>query len=298
MSNHDRQPRLEAPYFGDEGGIYARMAHVLDYTARRHCPGWAVNVRRIEPEPVPGTQREYKFVANTQKLDDWCRVIREAPIGDRICLIDGDVFFVNGIDDVWDRDFDIAYTVRPEYIIPINGGVVFVRVTPETRAFMERWRQVNAAMYGDEVFHMEWKVKYGGLNQASFGCLLETWDHGLNLLTLPCTEWNCEDSAWGEFDPAFTRILHVKSGLRRLIFDGDVGPPQEPWWTNEDLMPLARYWLALEEEATQAEEDAAAGASGPGRVPLHPDLFLPSRGYRTDTIAAPAGAPQAEEVLA
>jgi hypothetical protein len=276
------QPRLESTYFGDEGSDYARMGRVLEYTARKHCPHWAVNVRPIVPEPVQGTERSAYFIANTQKLDIWCRTIEEAPAGDRVLLLDSDTLFVNGIDDIWDRDFDIAYTVRPEYIIPINTGAVFVRVTPETRAFMRRWREETTAMYRDVPHHLKWKEKYGGITQASLGCLLERGDHGLNLLTVLCAEWNCEDSAWGHFDPAFTRILHVKSGLRRLIFGGDVGPPQEPWWTNEDLMPLARYWHGLEREALRAERDAAA--AGPS-VPDAP-------------IAAPPGAGTAREVFA
>lgn len=289
MRDDDRRPRLVSTYFGGEGSIYTRLARVLGHTARRHCPRWAIDVRRIVPEPIQGVQREAKFVANTQKLDVWRRTIVEAPVGDRILLIDGDTFLVNGIDDVWDRDFDLAYTVR-DYVMPFNGGVVFVRVTPETKAFMERWREENAAMYADVSYHMKWKAKYGGLNQASFGRLLES-DHGLDLLALPCTEWNCEDSCWGGFDPARTRILHVKSGLRRLIFHGDVGPPQEPWWTNEDLTPLARRWHALEREAEQAEADAAIGSpSAPpaGSPGAEPD----------ETLAAPVGAARAGEVLA
>jgi len=253
MSDHDRQPRLESPYFGAEGSMYARMARVLDYTARRHCPGWAVNVRQTEPEPVIGERRRALLIVNTQKLGLWCRTILEAPVGDRICLIDSDTFLVNGFDGVWDQDFDIAITVR-DFVIPINTGVIFVRVTPQTKAFMQRWHDVNAAMYADIPFHTQWAEKYGGMTQASLGSILESGDHGLNVLNLPCREWNCEDSSWGEFDPAVTRVLHVKSGLRRLIFTGDVGSPhhpgwlQHPGWTNEDLAPLARHWLALEQE--------------------------------------------------
>lgn len=266
MSDHGRAPRLESPWFGDPGSIYARMARVLDHTARRHSPGWEVNVRHVEPPPLPGVQREAKFVANTQKLDLWCRTVAEAPLGDRICLIDGDTFLVNGLDDVWEADFDLAFTVR-DYIIPFNAGVVFVRVTPGTRAFMERWRAENAAMYADVPYHMQWKEKYGGMTQASLGRVLEAGGHGLDLRALPCAEWNCEDSCWGGFDPARTRIVHVKSGLRRLVFQGDVGPPQHPWWTNEDLAPLARRWHALERDAVRAE-DAAVPATVPA---FHPE---------------------------
>lgn len=261
MSDRSKQPRLESLYFGAEGSRYARMARVLDYTARRHCPNWAINVRAVEPEPVQGLQRETLLVVNTQKLDLWCRTIIEAPVGDRICLMDSDTLLVNGLDDAWDLDFDFAYTVR-DYIIPINAGVLFVRVTPETKAFMQRWSDVNAAMYADVPYHLQWKEKYGGMTQASLGSILESDDHGLNLLTLPCREWNCEDSSWGEFDPAVTRVLHIKSGLRELIFRGDVGPPQYPGWTNEMLMPLADHWKALEREA----EEAAKPAAVPGLV--------------------------------
>jgi hypothetical protein len=257
MSDHNRQPRLESPYFGDKDSMYGRMARVLDYTARRLCPGWAVNVRQAEPELPQGPQRDTLLHVNAQKMDLWCRTIVEAPLGDRICLMDSDTFLVNGLDGVWDQNFDIALTVR-DFIIPINTGVVFVRVTPETKAFFQRWLDVNAAMYVDVPFHMQWKPKYGGMTQSSLGYILESGDHGLNVLTLPCLEWNCEDSCWGAFDPAVTRVLHVKSVLRRLVFQGDVSPPEYPWWTNEDLAPLAERWYALEREAVRAEEKLAA----------------------------------------
>ncbi|HEX8393194.1 MAG TPA: hypothetical protein VF665_12690 [Longimicrobium sp.] len=279
MTDLKSRPRLESTYFGGEGSEYARMARVLAYTARKHCPDWIVNVRATVPEPVHGTERSAYFIANTQKLDLWCRTVDEAAEGDRMVLMDADTYFENGIDDVWDREFDIAYTVRPEYIIPINTGAVFVRVTPGTRAFMQRWREETAAMYADVPHHLKWKEKYGGITQASLGCLLERGGHGLNLHTLPCTEWNCEDSAWGRYDPAVTRIVHIKSGLRRLIFNGDVGHAQHPWWTNEDLAPLAARWLAVEREAEQAEAAAAPPASD-------------------QTPAAPAGAAPFQEVFA
>jgi len=258
MNRHEDRPRVEAPYFEGPSNMYTRMARVLEYTARQHCSRWAINVSAIVPEPISGSQREAKFVANSQKLDRWCQIITEAPTGSRILLLDVDTFFVNPIDDIWDHDFDLAYTVR-SYILPFNGGVVFARATPRTKAFMNRWREQNAAMYADEHYHMQWKQKYGGINQASFGCVLDS-DHGATLLKLPCVEWNCEDSCWHQFDPRLTRIVHVKSGLRRLIFEGRVWPRAEPYWTEERLTPLAERWLALEREATYADAEMSACA--------------------------------------
>lgn len=290
---YDNRPRLEGPYFGDEGSIYARMARVLEHTARKHCPEWRINVSAVQPEAPRGARRESKFLVNTQKLDLWCRIITEAPLGDRICLIDSDTFLVNGMDGVWELDFDLAYTVR-DYIIPINAGVLFVRVTPRTRAFMQRWRRENAEMYADVAYHMQWKEKYGGMTQASLGRILEDGDHGLNLLELPCAEWNCEDSAWGAFDTASTRVVHVKSGLRRLIFQGDVGAPQHPWWTNQDLAPLAGRWHALEQEARQAEADAVIRSWFETEAPAAAE----SGADPNETIAAPVRAARADKVFA
>jgi hypothetical protein len=289
----DNRPRLEGPYFGAEGSIYARMARVLEHTARKHCPDWRINVSAVQPEPVHGVQRESKFVVNTQKLDLWCRTITEAPIGDRICLIDSDTFLENGLDEAWELDFDIAYTVR-DYIIPINAGVFFVRVTPRTKEFFRRWRRETVEMYADVAYHMQWKEKYGGMTQASLGRILEDGDHGLNLLTLPCAGWNCEDSVWGTYDPASTRVVHVKSGLRRLIFQGDVGAPQHPWWTNDDLAPLARRWHALEQEAKQAEAEDVIREFFSNETIAAPE----SGADLNETIAAPVRAAAANKVFA
>lgn len=248
MGDHHARPRVEAVYFGGDESKYTRMARVLKHTAQRYCPDWHISVRPIDPAPVKSAINHLLCEVNTQKLDEWWRIIMNAPVGDRILLIDADTFITRPIDDIWARDFDIAYTVRT-FELPINGGVMFVRVTPETQAFVDRWRYHNHRMLVDGDLHIAWKNLYGGINQASFGYMISCIDQPLNFLPLSCTEWNCEDSCWHRFDPGVTRIVHVKSGLRRLIFPR-VGAPPTPPDVEQVLRPIVDRWIALEQEAT------------------------------------------------
>lgn len=234
------KPRIEAVWFGGER--YARMARVFEATARRHCPGWDLNLRKVAEANLPCHRTANSgHVANTQKLDCWNEIVQSAPDGARILLIDADTFFVNPIDDIWDQDFDIAHTVKRSQF-PFNLGVIFVRASAPVRAFFTAWAEQNRRMLTHKVIHRHYRDRFGGINQASFGRVLETPAVlGLNLVGIPCSTWNCEDSAWADFDPASTRILHVKSALRRALFDNDRQAMARP-----GVPRLVEMWKALE----------------------------------------------------
>lgn len=234
------KPRIEAVWFGN--GKYERMAKVFEATARAHCSNWDVNLRRIEEQQIEAHRAANKgHVANTQKLEDWNAIVQDAPAGSRILLIDTDTFFVNPIDDIWDQDFDIAYTVKRSQF-PFNLGVIFLRATDASKAFFAAWTQNNRVMLQKKVIHRQYRDRFGGINQASFGRTIETQAvRGVNLLGIPCATWNCEDSAWNSFDPGKTRIVHVKSALRRALFDNDRDAMAKP-----GVPRLVEMWKALE----------------------------------------------------
>ena len=237
-------PRLEAPWFGADDSVYARMARVLEYTARQHCPDWRVNVERVTVE----TMRKHRQAVeshrfNTQKMVTWARVVGEARDGECIALLDADTFIARPLDPIWDQDFDLAYTAKQSRF-PFNSGVVFVRVNDKTRRFFSEWEAVNRKMLVSGEHHMRWRAKYGGINQAALGQMLETGlAQRMDILPVPCVEWNCEDSAWVNFDPDMTRIVHVKSKLRMAVFEtkGRVFGPH--------IAGLAEMWHELEGEA-------------------------------------------------
>jgi len=212
------QPRLLACYF--DGGLgraemYRDLAVVLERTARKECPAWDIRVERIEPPEYVSAMGNPSHVWNTQKLEWWRDQVRAAADGDRLLLIDGDTAILKPLDSIWERSFDLAFTFR-ETGLPLNGGVVFVRVSPQSRLFVERWWQINIRLLGNAVAHTPWRAKYAGMNQAALGCLLETVEHGCEIVRLPCREWNsCSPDM---YDPRVARILHVKSSLRRAVF--------------------------------------------------------------------------------
>jgi len=242
-----RPPVLAAAYFGSgaAGDQYGRLARVLEHTAGVHCPGWQIRVERLTaPASYTSAIGVASHVTNSQKLEWWRSIVIDAEDGDRVLLIDADMMITRPLEDVWTRPFDLAYTIRTEGRLPLNGGVVFVRVSPASRRFVDRWFAINQLFLRDANAHRHWRTKYAGINQAAFGYMLERErDPALVLERLTCDEWNAENTAWAKFDPTFTRIVHLKSGLRRALF----GMPAKP-----EYKRLIALWHALEKETKAA----------------------------------------------
>lgn len=226
----------------ERNDYYRRMANVLDKTARRHCPDWMVWVERLQcSRRDAGTT-----AANTKKLDWWTDRVTEAQDGDEVLLIDSDCMITGPIDDVWGQDFDVAITRREsDKPYPYNGGVAFLRISERTRLFMQTWAAVNRKLRDNPPELSRWRKKYGGMNQAALGAILESGiadPLDLKLVELPCRIWNCEDSAWKLYGPE-TRIVHYKSGLRIAALAIGAGRP--------DLSGLVQMWRRLDREVNR-----------------------------------------------
>ncbi len=220
--------------------IWPRLAHVLAYTAAQHCPEWDVQIRTVTPPAMTSALGVSSHVHNTQKMDLWFDAVAAAADGDRLLLIDADTVILRSLDDVWAEPFDFGYTIKPSRF-PFNSGVVFLRISPAVRFFMLTWRNENRRMLKDPHHHQTWRRQYGGINQAALGSVLKQGKASkLTVRALPCVEWNCEDSSWPQFDPAVTRILHIKSALRRAVFNILPSPA---------LTPLVKRWRDLEQQA-------------------------------------------------
>lgn len=236
------RPRLESCYFGPvPSAQWVRLSRALRLSAQQHCPGWQVSVEAMTPGPRASSLGIPSHAENSQKLDRWHEIVLAAPDGERLLLIDADTLILRPLDDVWDAPFDLAYTTRLS-MFPLNAGVVFLRVSPGVRAFMTAWREENLRLLTDpKPVLSSWRRKYGGVNQASLARQLQT-AHGLAIRELPCLEWNCEDTSWAQFDPAVTRIVHIKGALRKIVMQRQHPTPE--------LTPLLAAWKQV---------DAAAG---------------------------------------
>lgn len=233
--------RLEAVYFPADDGVeeWRRLAAVLEATAAAHCPAWSRRVVRIGKAKAGTGTGVSAHVANTHKLEHWADLVAASADGDELLLLDADTYIRQPLDEVWSRPFDLAYTVR-EYPVPFNLGVLFVRVSDRARALFELLRAENRRLFRPSDETAIWRRRFGGVNQAAFGFLLERGVYaGCTIRQLPCHEWNCEVSSWPRFDPAVTRIVHVNGALRRQIFHREPRP-------DVALEPIVHEWRALD----------------------------------------------------
>lgn len=241
--------RIVGCYFGIRD--WGRLAAVFRLTAAAHCPGWVVELTEV-PVPAQQQQRRQKDTANTLKLEHWAAAVARADDGDELLLIDADTAFIRSIDAIWHQPFDLAYTTKPGAALPFNAGVMFLRVSARTRAFMAQWLTENRRLYHDKIAHDPLKATYGGMNQAALGSLKEQghFPGDLDVLELSCAEWNCEESGWHTFDPAHTRILHVKGNLFSEALLSTCTP-------QPGRRAAALYWRSLDREARGLEARAS-----------------------------------------
>jgi hypothetical protein len=168
-------------------------------------------------EPPMKYNRTRSFVSNSIKLKKWVEELRLCDDGDNIALMDCDMLILNDFFDVFDENFDIGYTKRTNSKWPLNGGVIFVKKSNWTLMFMNTWLKVNNMMLEDIEFHKKWQEKYAGINQASFGYMLEG-NMIYNLKPFPCKIYNACGEDLPGFDENVTKILHIKGKLRQTIF--------------------------------------------------------------------------------
>lgn len=235
-------PRLVAFYDGKD---YARMARVLAHTAAVHCPHWDRQIADVALFTERETTVEQRVRLDNHKLLRWVEAVERAPDGTPFLLIDCDVMILRPLDDIWARPFDVAYTARdPRHSpIPLNGGVVFARATDPARRFLRAWYESTKPYKCDPKLWVAAR-KYGACDQAGLVQLLKKPHPETTVIALPCQEWNCEDSEWKHFDPAKTRLVHIKGALRQAV----LGQKMNEKWRGI-VSPLAQRWKTLEQEA-------------------------------------------------
>lgn len=155
---------------------------------------------------------------NSQKLEKWGEIVYHAT--DDVVLLDCDTILLKDVGHVFNDDFDVAYTKRSKGVrFPLNGGVVFVKPTVEAKKFFIKWIDINTRMMSSLSFHHQWKRKYAGINQASFGFLLES-NPTANIKDYDCAKYNACDTVNWLNDLDKTHILHIKSELRNACLRG------------------------------------------------------------------------------
>lgn len=228
---------------GRQAGTYARMARGLVRSAAENSPRTPLEMVSADGDyermgsvggPGPHDPKRPGLIVNTRKMELWDDAVQAAKSGEVLGLLDCDLLVVGDLSEIALTRFDFAYTARPSgATFPFNSGVTFLRVSARTRRFFARWRAENIRLLGDRGAHEPLRRKYGGINQAALGYMLENPVRGVKVVALPCEIWNCEDSTWDRFS-GLTKVLHIKSGLRQACFGQKMLTPT--------LRPLVEIW--------------------------------------------------------
>jgi hypothetical protein len=213
--------RIVTVVFGGEP--YETLARVFERSVEIAMP--AARFTRLEcPVPVEDG-RPWDCRMNTAKLRLWIEAAERYP-GDNLVLADCDMLAVGDAAAAFaDRDYDIGYTTRAS-LLPLNGGILFVRPTRAARRWLRALWQVNEDMRTDPEFHGPWRRLYHGMNQAAMGCLIEYPLKGVRVRAFPGARFNMIGQSWVALGPESV-FIHVKSTLRRAVLGEQLSPRDE-----------------------------------------------------------------------
>ncbi len=212
------------------GGILQIVTVCFDYPDRpefgllhdvfqRSCQRLMPDVDFVSYRPAPPVEdgRNHGYLDNTFKLKIWCEHMDNTD--KRVIFIDCDMLALQHARHAFNVDFDIAYTACPVgFKVPLNGGVIMARPTPQARTFFKRLRKINDQMYRHFDFHEPWQKKYHGMNQSAMGCLIETQAEDIMIHKYTTQEFNAIECDWAHIDEK-TVFLHINKALRRAIIE-------------------------------------------------------------------------------
>jgi hypothetical protein len=218
---------------------YSRLMNVYKKSIKKNMPGtWLTEINLPAPRIQPGDQK--MLAANTVKIDAWIEELDRST--ENVVLSDCDMLSVGNIEPVFNLNFDIAITKRSGGLLPFNGGIVLVKNTISALNFMKLWKSINRQMYQDRIFHMIWREKYAGMNQAALGYILEKEKFDAKVIQIPCSKYNLCDDDWQNVNND-SIFVHIKGKLRQFLLKN----------YNVNAMPdnikkVAKIWKDIENE--------------------------------------------------
>lgn len=194
---------------------YKRLLDVFEYSCKKNMPNAKFNAICITA-PKNSTNRALNFKYNTVKLRLWLEFLENTK-DDKVVFADCDMVALKSAAYAFKFDFDVAYTERTKIRrIPMNGGIIFVKVNKKSIAFFREWLRVNVKMFREPDFHQRYRKRWAGMNQSAFGYMLEKRQGLCKLHKFYTKEFNAVDCDWPTIDNR-TVFLHTKSTLRKLV---------------------------------------------------------------------------------
>jgi len=189
---------------------FDNLLKVWEYTAKKYMPDAKVKLLKIPPpekkkrpcDPYMAYTSSYAFM----EMVKW--VLKQ---NENCIITDADIMFTGNCEEVFNKEFDIAVTVR-DAPCWINAGVVFYKPTQEGKRLLQEVFTLTLEMARRPYRHLEALKRFLGADQAALALLTEKY----NLLKLPCEIWNNEQHSIDRFSEE-TKIVHMKSSLWDLV---------------------------------------------------------------------------------
>jgi len=210
-----------------------------------YMPYSTVTPIALSPEVGEELLRQTGDARVSRKLLAWEWGLAHTEDGDGIVFLDADTLVLQygGHQNPLGLPFALStaslfYTVR-EGRWPLNSGVVFMRVLPETRLFVRRWRELTEAILaGPERDAL--RGRYGGADQAALEALRQRAQ--ISMYPLSARVWNMDRCVLSLEE---TAIFHLKGCLPLLLGQRSYGTEYGDERTPETCEPLFTFWREL-----------------------------------------------------
>lgn len=205
--NDDYLPYLKA-FYNSVRSVYGDAVEIhLAYANLKKSPAYIKNKHKF----VMGK----KVRSAAAKVNLWADMI-EKDLGDRLLFIDCDTIMIKPIDDYFESDFDIGYTVKTfedeNLQWPLNAGVMLIKNVEAARKFFRFWRSETNKIMSDGKLKAIASAAWGACDQAVLG---ENTDYeGVKFKAFRCCELN-ECRCVPITDD--THIIHLKGRWHRVI---------------------------------------------------------------------------------
>lgn len=187
--------------------------------------------------------REVKIGRAGSKIVTQFRFIKNLPDNSKVISADADLYFLKDPFVAFKQDFDIAVTTRPDtYQYPINQGVVMLRVNNRVRDFLDflvsqvykrTWQALiewqakfnhtgNDWCIGQDMMcvawlHKLWVLKKFGVKIVDIGSEYNFCPHSDGIHT-----FSGKQKLMNAYNDKSVSVLHLKSKLKELLFDGQL----------------------------------------------------------------------------
>lgn len=216
--------KIIAAYF-NRGGIYSKLKTVFERSCKQFMPETELEILEMKMPVKIDHKRDTAwafFEAANYALES-----KEA-----LAICDIDIMFNGSIMDAFDHNFDIGITVRKSFKHPYNTGVWFYRPTGPAQEFLTRWIEYTEVLVDDFEKRIEFITQHGGIDQASLAMAMQEKSDAI-IKEFPCLIYNAEQSCWANMTDK-TKVIHIKSGLRKLCLNGITDDKIKDQWPNSD----------------------------------------------------------------